>query len=268
VSESTPRSAVDEVRHALSQPLFNPVLKVRVGEGKLDYEVYLRTHDLLRLQTPRTELVVPDELMFQVVHQAQEIWLKLLAHELAETVGDLDANALWDVSVRLDRSTRITHCLARELGVLETLTPDTYQVIRQHLGNGSGQESPGFNAVQVAASYVADALDRLLQRHDVPLAEVYSAATPELKRICELLVDVDEGYQTWLFTHYMLVRRTIGVGRDIEALDGVPTRVLVGRMTQPLFRPLWAVRSTVTARWQREGGFAPGADRRGTRVSA
>src|SRR6266542_2271465 len=79
VSEPTTQSAVDEVRHALSRPLFNPVLKVWVGEGKLDYEVYLRTGDLLQLQTPRTELVAPDELMFQVVHQAQEIWLKLLA---------------------------------------------------------------------------------------------------------------------------------------------------------------------------------------------
>lgn len=53
MSEPTPLSAVDEVRHALSRPLFNPVLKVWVGEGKLDYEVYLRTDDLLRLQTPK-----------------------------------------------------------------------------------------------------------------------------------------------------------------------------------------------------------------------
>jgi len=268
VSESTDLSAVDEVRRVLSRPLFNPVLKVWVGEGKLDYEVYLRTGELLALQTPRAELVAPDELMFQVVHQAQEIWLKLLAHEFAESVGELDCDALWGVSARLERCARITGCLTHELGVLESLTPDTYQIIRRHLGNGSGQESPGFNAVRVAAQYVADALDRMLARNGVGLAEVYGDADPALKRICELLVDVDEGYQTWLFTHYMLVRRTIGVGRGVEALDGVPTQVLTGRMTQPLFRSLWAVRNDLTAGWQREGGYAPGAERHETRVSA
>jgi tryptophan 2,3-dioxygenase len=268
VSEPTTQSAVDEVRHALSRPLFNPVLKVWVGEGKLDYEVYLRTGDLLQLQTPRTELVAPDELMFQVVHQAQEIWLKLLAHELAEAVGDLDTDALWEVSARLERAARITHCLTRELGVLETLTPETYQVIRRHLGNGSGQESPGFNAVRVAATYASAALDRILERHDVPLAKVYGDADPALKRVCELLVDVDEGYQTWLFTHYMLVRRTIGVGRDVKALDGVSTQILIGRMTQPLFRSLWTVRNELTAGWRREGGSEPGTDRLATRVPA
>ncbi|MEU5722329.1 tryptophan 2,3-dioxygenase family protein [Micromonospora sp. NPDC047738] len=268
MSKSDPEKTVGNVHEALSRPLFNPVLKVTVGEGKLDYEIYLRTADLLRLQTPRSELVDADELMFQVVHQAQELWLKLLAHEVAEVVGDLDGDRLWEVTARLDRAVRITHCLSHELRVLETLTPDTYQVIRRHLGNGSGQESPGYNAVRVAASYAAEALDRLLARHEVTLADVYSGLRTELKRVCELLVDLDEGYQTWLFTHYLLVRRTIGVGRDVAALDGVPTQILVGRMTQPLFRALWAVRNQLTAEWRREGGLAPGADRREARVPA
>jgi tryptophan 2,3-dioxygenase len=257
-------SEVDKARQAVSGPVFNSLLKVWVGEGKLDYERYLRTGELLRLQLPREELAVPEELMFQVVHQAQEIWLKLLAHELADLVGDLDAGALWEGAARLDRAVRITRCLAGELHVLETLTPDTYQVIRRHLGSGSGQESPGYNAVRLAAGYLAGALDRLLVRHDTTLPVVYGGAGrahPRLSRICELLVDLDEGFQTWLFTHFMLVRRTIGVGRRVTALDGMPSQVLVGRMTQPLFGSLWKVREQMTAGWRREGGSAPGTDR-------
>lgn len=253
----------DKAREAVSRPVFNPLLKVWVGEGKLDYEVYVRTAELLALQTPKRELVVADELMFQMVHQAQEIWLKLLAHELVEAVGDLDTGALWDGSARLDRTVRITRCLIGELHVLESLRPDTYQVIRRHLGNGSGQESPGYNAVRVAAGYLAAALDRLLVRQGVDLPDVYgqSPPCPQLARICELLLDLDEGYQTWLFTHYMLVRRTIGVGRQVAALDGVPSQVLVGRMTQPLFPPLWKLREQMTASWHRGGGTRPGAHR-------
>lgn len=125
---------------------------------------------------------------------------------------------------------------------------------------------PGFNAVRVAAAYVVGALDRLLARRDVPLAQVYGAAHPQLKRICEQLLDLDEGYQSWLVGHYQLVRRTIGVGREIKALDGMSTQVLVARMTQPLFRALWTVRGRLTAGWQREGGFAPGADRNASGV--
>jgi len=258
------KTAAEDLRETLSKPLFNPVLRTWVGEGKLDYERYLRTADLLSLQIFPNELVDPDELMFQIVHQAQEMWLKLLSHELTEVVSELDRNALWEVAARLDRAVRIAHCLIDEFRVLETLTPDTYQVIRRSLGSGSGQESPGYNAVCTAAAYVAAALNRLLTARGVCVIDVYGPATqsmPELRRICELLIDLDESYQMWLITHFMLVRRTIGVGRTTNALDGVSTQVLFGRMTKPLFRVLWKVRDEMTATWDKEGGYTPGAAR-------
>jgi tryptophan 2,3-dioxygenase len=267
MNEIEQKTTAENLTEILSKPVFNSILKRWVGEGKLDYEVYLRTADLLSLQTPENERVDPDELMFQIVHQAQEIWLKLLAHELAKTVGDLADNALWNVAARLDRVIRITRCLTDELRVLETLTPDTYQVIRRSLGNGSGQESPGYNTVQIAAAHVAAALNRLLVDRGISLVEVYGpepTSTPELKRICELLIDFDEQYQIWLIAHFMVVRRAIGVSKTTKALDGVPSQVLVGRMTKPLFRELWKVREEMTARWNRAGGYAPGADRTAT----
>ncbi|PXX56353.1 tryptophan 2,3-dioxygenase [Nocardia tenerifensis] len=258
-------TAEEQLREALAKPVFNAVLKTWVGVGTTDYEVYLRTGELLSLQTATGELTHPDELMFQIVHQAQEVWLKLLAHELAGIVGEVDRDELWEASARLDRTIRIADCLAREIGVLETMTPDTYQTIRRSLGKGSGQESPGYNAVHTAAEQVEAALDRLLDRRGVRVAQVYAAnAQPELKRVCELLVDIDERFQQWLIAHFMLVRRTIGVGRGVNALDGVPTKVLTGRMTKPLFRSLWQVRSELTENWSSAGGYAPGASREST----
>ena len=250
-----------ELREALAEPMFNPVLKTYVGNGELDYERYVRTTDLLSLQSKHDELSDPDELMFQVVHQAQELWLKLIGHELAEVVDDLDRDDLWPVAGRLERLVRILGCMADELRVLETLTPDTYQVIRRNLGNGSGQESPGYNTVQTAAPYVLTALGGVLDRAGLSLAEVYRTGDPALKRVCEALLDFDGRYQTWLMGHFMLVRRTIGVGRDTKALDGVPARVLTGRMTKPLFGDLWRVRDELTEGWEREGGHVPGAAR-------
>lgn len=255
-------SHAERLRHQLRGPWLNPLLKKWVGRGELDYEKYLRTPELLSLQVPPEERVVPDELLFQVVHQSQELWLKLLAHESVETVAELDQDALWEATARLERMLRVLRAMSAEMGILETLTPDAYQEIRKHLGDGSGQESPGYNAVRATAEGLEGALERLLQRRGVTLASVYQRSeTPDLKRLCEQLVDYDETFQGWLYAHFQLVRRTIGVDATVKSLDGLPTRVLSGRMTKPLFPALWQVRVEMTAGWRREGGHAPGAPR-------
>ena len=47
-----------------------------------DYEKYIRTEELLALQKPAEALSCHDELQFQVVHQAHELYMKLIEHEL------------------------------------------------------------------------------------------------------------------------------------------------------------------------------------------
>ena len=262
MEDMSPVSAAEQLRRQLQGPWHNPLLDKWVGRGELDYEKYVRTPELLSLQLPPEQRVTPDELLFQGLHQSQELWLKMIAHEAVEAVEELDANALWEASARLERLARMARVLGAELGVLETLTPDTYQVIRRGLGNGSGQESPGYNAASLTLRGLGEALERLLNRRAVALADVYAPPRhADLKRLCEQLLDFDEAWQHWLFTHFQLVRRTIGVDASVKALDGLPTRVLPGRMTQPLFPALWRVRVEMTARWRREGGPVPGGPR-------
>ena len=244
--------------------MFNPLLKKWVGKGELDYEVYLKTGTLLSLQTSPEELVHHDELLFQVTHQAQELWLKLISQEAVEVVAEMDGDLLWPATGRLERMLRAMRCLVAEMNILETMTPDTYQIIRRSLGNGSGQESPGYNAMRLSADALEAALERTLRRRDLRLMDVYKVGaygSEDVKRICEQFVDLDELFQTWLYTHYQMVRRIIGVDRSIKALDGLPTQVLAGRMTLPLFRKLWEVRAEMTNAWKRDGGYAPGTRR-------
>ncbi|MFL5345270.1 MAG: tryptophan 2,3-dioxygenase family protein [Hyalangium sp.] len=245
--------------------MFNPLLKKWVGKGELDYEVYIKTGTLLNLQTPSEELVHHDELLFQVTHQAQELWLKLISQEAVEVVAEMDGDLLWPATGRLERMLRTMRCLVAEMNILETMTPDTYQIIRRSLGNGSGQESPGYNAMRLSAEAMEAALERtLMRRGNLRLLDVYKVGafgSEDLKRICEQFVDLDELFQTWLYTHYQMVRRIIGVDRSIKALDGLPTQVLAGRMTLPLFRKLWEVRAEMTNAWRRDGGYAPGTRR-------
>ncbi|WP_244238087.1 tryptophan 2,3-dioxygenase family protein [Corallococcus terminator] len=259
---STDYSHAEKLKHELTQPLFNPMLKKWVGKGELDYERYLHTGTLLGLQSAEAERVSHDELMFQIVHQSQELYLKLASREIVEVVAELDRDALWAVVARLARVQRILQCISSEMAILETMTPEAYQVIRRSLGNGSGQESPGYNTFRLAATGLESSLERMLERRGVTLMQIYTAGGHEdLKHVCENLVSMDEAFQGWLFAHFQLVRRTIGVDRSVKALDGLPTQVLAGRMTLPLFRALWDVRVEMTNGWKREGGYATGASR-------
>lgn len=233
------------------------MLGCEVGRGELDYEVYLRTESLLSLQTDRDELAHRDEMMFQIVHQAQELWLKLLGHEAVDVVRLLDEDELGAARSILDRMTRIIRVMASELDVIATLTPESFLTIRRFLGNGSGQQSPGFNRLKIAAEYMASALDRLLGRRELTMYEVYTGADPGLERLAEQLTDLDASYQGWLHAHYLLVRRTIGVSRRVRALDGQPTQALRGRMNRPLFPSLWEARVEITRAWSRDGGEEP-----------
>jgi len=54
------------------------------GRGASDYERYLRTDELLSLQKPPDDRVHRDELLFQTVHQASELWLKLASAEVQD----------------------------------------------------------------------------------------------------------------------------------------------------------------------------------------
>ena len=62
------------------------------GEGTSDYERYIRTSELLRLQKGPDEWVHRDELLFTVVHQTSELWLKLATSEISQSLEYLAAN--------------------------------------------------------------------------------------------------------------------------------------------------------------------------------
>src|SRR5688572_9861679 len=212
----SPKTSVHEsaaaaaLRRTLADPIYNRTLRKEVGRGELDYEVYLRTRELLALQTPAHQLVLPDELLFQVMHQTQELWLKCAAFEAANLVEELDGEAIFGALAVLDRVVAMTRVLGDQIRVMFTMSPAQFQIIRRSLGNGSGLESPGYNQILAAAEAVFGAFERLLGRRGAVLLDVYtrSEASPDLHRVAERLVDWDSAHQSWLVEHFMLVRRT------------------------------------------------------------
>src|SRR5438270_4613091 len=113
------------------------------GEGTLDYELYLNTKSLLSCQTKFDELCNADELQFQIVHQVEELWMKLIAYTLLdidEYLQQQNTNRVITLFRRVHTAQRL---MIQQIALLEIMSPKKYQDNRQRLGNGSGQESAG-----------------------------------------------------------------------------------------------------------------------------
>ncbi|MEZ4366148.1 MAG: tryptophan 2,3-dioxygenase family protein [Kofleriaceae bacterium] len=215
-----------------------------------DYEKYIRTDELLALQKAPAELTCHDELQFQVVHQAAELWMKLVEHELRFFVeligGDQRARAI----TTLRRVAMIERLLLAQVDLLDTLSPLDYMTIRTGLGRGSGQESPGFKTLlRLPGELVWPAFEAHLARAGVTLRQIYQAPHEhhELHALCEGLVDYDQLLQSWRQRHLMLVYRIIGTGTP--SLKGKPSELLAHGMKTRFFPALWDVRDELFAEW-------------------
>src|SRR5689334_4974472 len=139
-----------------------------------DYEKYIRTDELLALQKAATDLSCHDELQFQVVHQAAELWMKLIAHELHAVSEHLEQDRCAQAQSGLERVTRIQRLLLAQMDLLDTMAPKDYMTIRTVLGNGSGQESPGFKTMlRLPGEKVWPAFDTFRAGRGVTLRQVY-----------------------------------------------------------------------------------------------
>ncbi|MFO0828815.1 MAG: tryptophan 2,3-dioxygenase family protein [Phycisphaerales bacterium] len=67
------------------------------------------------------------------------------------------------------------------------------------------------------------------------------AAHPNVRQICELLVDLDEGIQEWRYRHVKMVERTIGSKQGTGGSSGV--EYLRSTLFRALFPDLWEIRS-------------------------
>jgi tryptophan 2,3-dioxygenase len=218
-----------------------------------DYEKYIRTEELLGLQKPADGLSCHDEMQFQVVHQVAELWMKLVAHEVEAMVVDLDADRAAQATARFVRVGRLMRLLLQQMDLLDTMSPKDYMTIRTVLGNGSGQESPGFKTLlRLPGEKVWPAFAGLLERRGVPLRDVYEQHDKnfEMYQLCEGLTDYDQLLQLWRQRHLMLVFRIIGAGTP--SLKGKPSELLERGMKQRFFPALWDVRDEVFAEWTRQ----------------
>lgn len=220
---------------------------ILAGKGATDYERYLRTDDLLSLQTPVDELSHPDELTFQVVHQSSELLMKGAAWELERARVAL-ARADFSNAARLMRRAHVTlqHPISL-LHVLETITPYDYHIIRAGLGHGSGLDSPGFLALLHIAPRIGEAFEEQLKSRGLTYDDIYRRHQEffDLHEVAERMLDFDEQMQLFRFHHLKLAQRIIGGG--VVGTMGTPVEVLQQRMQHLAYKELWELRNQITA---------------------
>ena len=216
------------------------------GKGASDYERYLRTDELLALQKNADQLLHPDEITFQVVHQSSELLLKGACWELERARGHIAAAEYRDACWLLRRANHMLDYPVALLHVLETITPYDYHKIRAGLGHGSGLDSPGFLGLLHVGPRLGDAFFAQLEKSGLTAEEMYRRY-PEftgLHDTAECLLDFDERVQLFRFHHLKLAQRIIGGG--VIGTMGTPVEVLKQRQEHIFYKQLWDVRNQIT----------------------
>ena len=114
--------------------------------GEMSYGDYLRLGELLGAQQPLSR--DHNEMLFIVQHQASELWMKLVIHELKAAREQVRNDDLQPAFKMLARVARIMAQLVQSWDVLSTLTPSEYSSFRGDLGSSSGFQSFQYRMIE------------------------------------------------------------------------------------------------------------------------
>ncbi len=112
----------------------------------MNYGDYLSLDSLLASQKPVSG--EHDEQLFIIIHQATELWMKLILHELHAAVACIKADDLAPAFKMLARVARIQSQLIQSWSVLSTMTPADYLQFRDQLGLSSGFQSYQYREIE------------------------------------------------------------------------------------------------------------------------
>jgi len=246
----------------------------------MTYADYLDLDTVLGAQHPRSEL--HDEMLFIIIHQTKELWLKQMLHEVGYACDLVASDRFAAAHKALSRVSRIQTVMTLSWDVLATLTPFDYMKFRHVLGTSSGFQSVQFRELEFRLGIKderfltlgeggAEGRARLQRAFDEPslwqqanaaLAragfdtssdaavqagwlEVYRDAERwfDLYSLAEKLVDLDDSLAAWRQKHALTVERIIGMKRGTGGSEGAA--YLRSTLDKRAFPALWALRTDI-----------------------
>ncbi|MGI9221596.1 MAG: tryptophan 2,3-dioxygenase [Woeseiaceae bacterium] len=127
---------------------------------RMTYSRYLRLPDILDAQHRLSE--EHDEMLFIIIHQASELWLKLAGHEVESAIRNVREKDFRHAFKVIARVKLILMQLTQSWSILSTMTPVDYLKFRDTLGPASGFQS-----------YCYRKLEFLLGNKNAKLVEVH-----------------------------------------------------------------------------------------------
>ena len=112
----------------------------------MSYGDYLNLEKILSAQQPQSDQ--HDEMLFIVIHQASELWLKLAGHEITAAISMLKQAEFGPAFKVISRVKQIFIQLTQSWNILSTLTPVDYLKFRDSLGHSSGFQSYGYRKME------------------------------------------------------------------------------------------------------------------------
>lgn len=242
----------------------------------MTYAEYLKLDPLLSAQQPLSDL--HDEMLFIIIHQTMELWMKEMLHEVDYAIRLIDSDQYAPAYKALSRVSRIQSVMTLSWDVLATLTPVDYLAFRDVLGTSSGFQSVQFRELEFRlglkdpaflkqhpngseerrrmeeayrAPSLRDAAEAALKRSGLEVSggtgvawlEVYRRADDlfELYQLAEKLLDLDDSLAGWRHKHVLTVERIIGNKRGTGGSAGAS--YLRSTLEKRLFPELWSLRT-------------------------
>ena len=115
-------------------------------DNGLTYARHLQTAQLLSAQVPVSDK--PDEMLFIIMHQTMELWIKLVLHEGRLVRDAIGNDRLAAAGKGLDRIATIQRHMIQSWEVLATLTPHDFLTFRGFLRRASGFQSQQYRELE------------------------------------------------------------------------------------------------------------------------
>ncbi|GAA0372954.1 tryptophan 2,3-dioxygenase [Bacillus horti] len=116
-----------------------------------------------------------DEMLFIIIHQVSELWMKLILHETKAAIESIKRDDLSTSFKQLARVSKIQNQIIQAWDVLSTLTPSEYMEFRDHLGQASGFQSYQYRLIEFALGYKTPHVLKIYEK-DPKLLEVLTEA--------------------------------------------------------------------------------------------
>jgi tryptophan 2,3-dioxygenase len=117
----------------------------------LSYNKYLRVSDLIGLQKCLSDPVHHDELLFITIHQAYELWFKLILQEIDAAIQLMNEDRAPAAERALHRVVEIEKLLVNQIHILETMSPINFLQFRDQLNPASGFQSMQFREIEFSS---------------------------------------------------------------------------------------------------------------------